>query len=251
MKIQRIGSKWIKTKVLLANEKIKPYIPRTRVLGLESLNPLLNKYRMVYVKPDRGTAGFGIFRVEKISDNQLQYQVNTRLRTFSSIYRLYSSLKKHKLKRTYIIQQGIHLLKYNNKPFDVRIMVQQDINGQWKVTGYLGRVAHPKKIVTNYHDGGTPMPFVKLMASYLPEKKIKEMIKQLKQLGLIIASQMEAKYPRIKEIGIDIGIDKHYKPWIFEVNTKPDPFIFNRLKDKRMFHRIYRYAVGYGRFKRN
>ena len=57
-------------------------------------------------------------------------------------------------------------------------------------------------------------------------------------------------YPGFKEIGVDIGIDKELKPWVLEVNTAPDPFIFNQLKDKKMFFKVLRYARANGRFLR-
>ncbi|MGO4276757.1 YheC/YheD family protein, partial [Paenibacillus sp. TAF58] len=40
------------------------------------------------------------------------------------------------------------------------------------------------------------------------------------------------------------------KPWVLEVNTAPDPFIFNQLKDKKMFFKVLRYARANGRFLR-
>ncbi|UUZ90327.1 YheC/YheD family protein [Paenibacillus sp. P25] len=44
-----------------------------------------------------------------------------------------------------------------------------------------------------------------------------------------------------------MAIDQKLYPWILEVNTWPDPWIFRKLKDKRIFRRIYRYSKAYGR----
>jgi hypothetical protein len=53
---------------------------------------------------------------------------------------------KNKMKREYIVQQGIHLLKYNECIFDFRIMVQKNAKGIWESTGIIVRVANPKKL---------------------------------------------------------------------------------------------------------
>ncbi|MNP63561.1 hypothetical protein D3C76_1589710 [compost metagenome] len=71
----------------------------------------------------------------------------------------------------------------------------------------------------------------------------------LKRLGVSVAKQLDAAYPGIKEIGIDIAVDRSHKSWILEVNTCPDPYIFRILKDKDIFRKVIRYAKAYGRIK--
>jgi len=127
-------------------------------------------------------------------------------------------------------------------------MVQKNPQGRWETTGLIGRLAHPRKIVTNYHNGGTPMAAEKLLAPHMTDRQFTAFRSTLNQLGLDVAAAMERKFPKIKELGIDIGVDKDGKPWILEVNTKPDPFIFRKLPNKTIYRRIYRYAVQYGRF---
>ncbi|MBP1966595.1 YheC/YheD family protein [Paenibacillus aceris] len=241
-----IGSKWVKTKVLLLNKELRKFVPDTKIYNQTNLLAMLNKHKMVYVKPTNGSAGHGVIRVEK--RDKYSFQSGQTARSFPTFLGLYTALNKSKLNRTYLIQQGIHLLTHQNRIFDIRIMVQKNAKRAWETTGYIGRVAHPRKIVTNFHNSGKPLPLEILLSSYLKNEKKKDYIKSLQHLGYQIAAHYQKVYPGFKEIGIDIGIDKNLKPWVLEVNTAPDPFIFNQLKDKRMFFKVLRFARGNGRF---
>ncbi|MNC79431.1 hypothetical protein D3C75_1319120 [compost metagenome] len=52
---------------------------------------------------------------------------------------------------------------------------------------------------------------------------------------------MQKTYPRIRQIGVDVGLDRSLTPWVIEVNMKPDPYIFNQLKDKSMYRKVMKY----------
>ncbi|RIE04883.1 YheC/YheD family protein [Cohnella faecalis] len=43
-------------------------------------------------------------------------------------------------------------------------------------------------------------------------------------------------------VGADIGLDNHLRPWIIELNTNPDPYIFRHLADKRIARKVLSYA---------
>ncbi|WP_127572077.1 YheC/YheD family protein [Paenibacillus xylaniclasticus] len=252
MAIQRVPSKWAKTEVLLRSEHIRNYIPITLLFNRETLKSMLDRYGMVYVKPDSGSFGLGVIRVDKLSHDSkpYQFQLGKRIRRYSTFEDIYKALESVQKGRPYIVQRGISLLQHNNRRFDLRVMVQQNDLGEWETTGIIGRLGHPAKIVTNYHSGGTPLPLSTLMSAHMSEAKQRELHSRLSQLGLDIAKALQARYPRIKEIGVDVAIDHDFRPWVLEVNTRPDPFIFRKLGDPTVFHRIYRYCVGYGRYKK-
>ncbi|KRF13306.1 YheC/YheD family protein [Paenibacillus sp. Soil787] len=241
-----VGSKWAKTKVLLLNKELRKFVPETRIYSQENLLAMLNKHKMVYIKPINGSFGQGVIRVEK--NETYRFQSGKVAKSFRTFLGLYGALNKAKLNRSYLVQQGIHLLTHQKRIFDTRIMVQKSPKKTWEATGYIGRVAHPQKIVTNFHNSGKPLPLELLLAPYLKNRKKNDYIKSLRYLGYQIAMQYQKVYPGFKELGIDIGIDKDLKPWVLEVNTAPDPFIFNQLTDKKMFFKVLRYSRANGRF---
>jgi len=252
MPIQRVVSKLAKTRVLLADPELRPFVPQTLPFSPSSLEDMLGRFGMVYVKPVNGTFGQGVIRVERRAGRRYPYRYQSGVRTdrCSSVGVLYRKLLRVKKPGSYLVQQGIELLKYRKRRFDIRVMVQQNPNSAWETTGMIGRVAHPRRIVTNYHNGGTPMPVDRLLGVHMNRRQLDEFLGKLAAMGTSVASALQRKYPGLKEIGIDIAVDDRFVPWILEVNTKPDPYIFRKLPDRSVFRKVYRYAVLYGRFRK-
>ncbi|MBW4084802.1 YheC/YheD family protein [Paenibacillus sp. S150] len=279
MGIQRVSSKWAKTKVILQNRQLSIFIPETRKYSLEALAELLGIYGTVYVKPDRGTYGSGVMRVEQrtlhlspseqqpindctpnneLADSEepvIEQKVMYILRyakdaeAFSSPQELHAALLPRIRGRIYLIQQGIDLLCRQDRPFDLRVLTQKNLSGAWETTGMLGRVAAPQKVVTNYHSGGSIFSVNDLLKEHMSPGEITTTIQQLKSLGVKIAAQLETAYPGLKEIGLDVAIDPHHDLWLLEVNTLPSIIVFSSFQNKAIYRKIHRYAVAYGRLK--
>jgi len=244
-----VHSKIGKTRAVEAFAALRKHVPLTRRMTHGTLLQMLRDYKMVYVKPNVGMFGNGVIRVEweETKDKAFSYQLGVKESRFDTFDEMYASILKVTNKRHYLAQKGIHLLKYKGNRFDLRVMVQQTPKRSWETTGIIGRVAHPSKIVTNFHSGGTLKPVETLLASYVTGEEQRRYIVKLRALGTQVARAIHAKYRGVKEIGVDVALDKELNPWILEVNTSPDPFIFRRLKDKRIFAKMRRYERSYSR----
>jgi len=221
--------------------EIAGYLPETRWATKSNIQDMLNKYSSLYVKPDKGTGGHGIYKIAKSGRGYVS-KSGTVTRRFASLGALCRSFRKLPHNGKYVAQRGIGLLKHNHRPFDIRVMVQKDKRGRLKATGIVGRLARPGKIVTNFHSGGKPLPVETLLSSYLRDQNRAKYIKELEALGQRASEVLQKCYRSKPAFGVDIAIDSRMKPWVLEINTKPDKSIFNALRDKTMYRRILRYA---------
>ncbi|WP_339269173.1 YheC/YheD family protein [Paenibacillus sp. FSL K6-1330] len=258
MTIQRVASKWAKTKILLKNKGLVSYVPSTRQYSLEALEDMLGTHTLVYIKPDRGTYGMGVMSVEQLhSQNddadettttsyKLRYEQKTEI--FTSLESLHKTLSTLFQGQTYLIQQGIHLLSHKGNPFDLRVLTQKSPSGQWVSTGIIGRVAAKNKIITNHHSGGVVQHYKPLMTEHMTAEEAENIRRELNTLGVNVAAQLQKSYPNLKEIGLDIAIDGRWNIWILEVNTKPALFPFKKFfKDPSIYNQVKKYATAYGR----
>ena len=281
MKIQRVSSKWAKTKVILQSRPLAVYIPETRKYGLEDLKEMLHLYGTVYIKPDRGTYGSGVMRAEQrivhLSPSGQQPEVDEPdqetvgseaevpaepklmyilryakdAEVFTTPEELHAALLPRVRDRIYLVQQGIDLLQHQDRPFDLRVLTQKNPQGSWETTGMLGRVAAPQKVITNYHSGGSIFPVEALFKEHMSSDEMSATLQQLKSLGVRIGAQLETAYPGLKELGLDVAMDQHHDLWLLEVNTLPSIVVFKIFPNKAIYRRIHRYAVAYGRLKPN
>lgn len=256
MAIQRIASKWEKTKVIRQKEALRPYIPDTRKYTFEHLRDMLESYGYVFIKPDQGTYGNGVMSVEHWTDyliegSPLQYKLRygVEYELFLTVEELHTALSARIGQQPYLIQKGIHLLTYRRRKFDIRALVQQTPHKTWETTGFIGRVGAPQKVITNYHGGGDVMLIEDLLGPYLTPKEFAKIYSEMKSVSVQIAAQLARRFPRLKEIGLDIAVDEQHQIWILEVNTMPALFAFKLLHPKEVYKKIRRYAVAYGRLK--
>lgn len=243
----RISDKWAKTNVMLRERGLRAYIPVTRKFSQSTLRSMLQQYQMVYVKPTYGSLGRGVMRVERESGGEYTYQLAGRRQSFGSFDALYRAVKKDTLGKSYLVQQGIHALQYEGRRYDLRVVVQKSPSGGWEPTGTVARIAYPGKIVTNGSQGGTILPAGQVLGASIGPLQRNKLLRSIDQIGIDTIKQLHRRYPKLKEIGLDVAIDRGLHPWILEVNTTPDHCPFAILPDQTMIRRIVDYGRRYGR----
>ncbi|WP_159884579.1 YheC/YheD family protein [Paenibacillus puerhi] len=245
-KLKYISSKLLKTRIVLRDPRLARHVPSTEPFTKENLAAALRRDGMVYVKPDHGSLGVGVMKVERL---EAGYRLHSGVKasTFPTIRGLQQSLLKRIGTKPYLVQQGIRVLRYEGRPFDFRVMIQKNPAGRWECTGIAARVAHPGKAVTNGSQGGTIFTPSTLLLPAAGRHKTDRLLRHMKRLAALTAAVFSRTYPAMHELGLDIAVDRRLKPWVLEVNTRPDPCPFTKLEDRTLVKKIVAYGQAYGR----
>lgn len=239
---QQIASKLLKTRVLEKTESLRPFLPETRWYSSDTLKLMLKRYPIVYIKPDKGGGGGGILRVRKLEDDkyEVRFRACAKITTWSQLDGWLRSC--FIAGKRYLIQQGINLATINGRPFDFRLLLQRP-NKDWKLTGIVAKAAAPGRIVTNHCKGGKPVVAAEalLVAADGDLNTVERWVKMLVWLGLGTADALHAKFTGLRELGIDVGLDKNGRFWIFEVNTRPQFQMFKKIGNRSMYRKIMQF----------
>lgn len=217
---RKVSSKLLKQNALAAHPQIAPHIPNTKTYNASNLNEMLNRYRMVFVKPIKGSLGKGVIQVTKINGGY-SYKVDSKKYKVTSYEALVRGLASKKLKRAYFIQQGIDLLRIDGSPVDYRVKYCID-DGVWNYRVILARVAGPGYAITNLSKGGRKLDYNIAIKQTLGAGAVSQIIGDMKHLTRLCTSVLEQRFPGLTHLGYDYGIDQRGKIWIFEVNTSPN-----------------------------
>lgn len=151
--MRQLASKWLKTKALLHHPHTAVYIPETSLYNEEQLRMMLRQYAFVFIKPVKGGGGSGVMRVAR---GRREYTCTHMERTyrFSSFQALAVGIGKLRLRRPYLIQQGILLATIQDRPVDYRVKVVKE-GQKWFFRSVVARHARPGLVITNLCKGGT------------------------------------------------------------------------------------------------
>lgn len=213
--------------LLRYHASIRYLLPETRYFQRKKdLEGMIKKYPFIYLKPQKGMAGKGIYRLENNKNYfLLKYQQGkeTIEKEFTAFEDAFAFLQE-RCNKPYLIQQGIPLARYKNKAFDFRLLVQKDGYGKWGLTGVGIRLSGEGNITTHVPRGGSIQSPKEILPIVFPNKKSQLIIEQLKGIALTITKVLESKWPTLGEVSMDIGMDRNGDFWFFEANSKPGKF---------------------------
>ncbi|MEH7126078.1 YheC/YheD family protein [Bacillus sp. JJ1773] len=212
--------------LLISEEYLHPFLPETLLATEKSLEELKMKYDSIFIKPIHGSQGRNIIKLSKIN-NSLQAELSTaKGRDHTYLFNTYSEFFKwiqpFLEKRTYIVQQGIPLIKYKNNQLDFRILCHRNLQNSWKATSAVARISAEEQFVSNIARGGEIMKPVHVLTKLSDRKTAIQQLALMKELAVEASSIISHHSDGLMgELGIDIGVDESGKLWIIEVNAKP------------------------------
>ena len=212
--------------LLKEEDYLRPYLPETASLTENTLREMINRYPVLFLKPIHGSQGRNIIKLSS-QNNGLLAELSTgsikeRGIEFSGFQPFFQWLQPFLKKRTYLVQQGIPLIKYKNNQLDFRILCQRNSHNSWKATSGVARVSANDQFVANIARGGQMIKPLRVLTSLSNRENAMQQLSLMKELAIEIASIISQKSDGlVGELGIDIGLDENGKPWIIEVNSKP------------------------------
>jgi hypothetical protein len=222
----RFLSKWEVYDVLRTEEHLHPHIPISKLYSWKNLEEMLMEYRILFLKPIHGSQGRNIIRIELMEDNiVLQFSYFNEKQTnlsVKSVSELLETIAPYMRNATYLIQQGIPFIQYQNRMMDFRVLCHKNTQDTWIVTSVVARLAADKQFVSNIARGGETMKPLKALSLYFDSKTSKQLLIFIKEIAIEFASIISLNAEGLTgELGIDIGIDINGNPWIIEANSKP------------------------------
>lgn len=224
-------SKWETYQILQTNPKLHSYLPDTKKYETpELLLKFLGKYQTVYLKPTNGSLGKDIVRISCIPEG-FRFQYRKKKKAFTGVWptprELSNELPKLVNSKFYIMQQGLDLIRYNERVFDIRVLMQKDGHGIWGNTATVARIAQSGSIFPNIAAGGAAKNMESLWrdltsADWSNSRTYENTI----QISLDALNTLEKHFGIFVEAGLDIGIDALGNIWIIEINSKPSRKVF-------------------------
>jgi len=214
----RYFNKW-EINQALSRTDLKRLLPDTRLFSsISQAHEMVKNYGAVYLKPPNGTLGIGIMRLSRTAGGYRLSTSHGASHEYSTFKNAFEAARSHMTSKGYLMQQEIKLMKFNGHPVDVRVLIQKDGSGQFKITKVFARVASGHQIVTNLATGGTALPLGEVVSG----KSVQSLMPKIRNSATRIANSLEKVSGHLYgELGIDLGIDRNGRVWLIEVNSKP------------------------------
>lgn len=234
----------------MQDHELKASLPRWDILNKENAEVLLPQYDSAYVKPDSLYKGKGVTKIARISKGYLveqRHQTENYKHICSNVDEVLKDLEPYLEDFGHlVIQESIPLRKYNQHPFDLRLLLQKDKKGRWQQTGLAARIAGEDSIISSPRSGGSVEHFDTVMKGLSKESK-RKILENMWRFSLKMANTIDEKIGLYAELGFDLGIDDTGKLWLIEINGKPLKVSIDRLKDHlitvKAYERPLQYAI--------
>lgn len=224
---------------LLKQSNLKPYVPDTFLYNKVNVSELLEKYKLVYIKPSYGCKGKSVHRVELMDNGDIHISLHSLAPRYICRKNEGIQQKLDKLfgLKKYMVQQGIRMSQLDHQYFDIRVLVQKGILGEWTVSTITCRVAYEHYFNTSMCE--TIYDVAEILPRLFSREKTIEILQSLCQVSVKAAQEAETHMGSLGELSVDFVLDEQSKLWIIELNGKPQKNIYKDLKSFKHKQRIY------------
>lgn len=227
-------NKWNIYRVLILDKIAATLLPETeRFQNFDQIEGFLSRHDNVYMKPIHGSFGNGIHQIHYSRKDNMYYcryrdENTNKLRKYRSLEVLINHLLQGYDLNTFLVQQGIPLLRINDQAVDFRIHTNKNRAGVWTVSTMVAKLGGKGSVTTHVRSGGE----IKLLHEIFEDEQICRRVTNMLANAALYISGLIDKHVQghIGEIGFDLGLDKNGHIWLFEANSKPGRTVFQNEK---------------------
>jgi D-alanine-D-alanine ligase-like ATP-grasp enzyme len=146
-------------------------------------------------------------------------------------------------RKTYMVQQGISMSQLDQQYFDIRVLVQKGMIGEWTISTIACRVAHKRYFNTSMCE--YIYDVVEVLPRLFSQEKVNDILKTLRDVSVKAAQEAEIHLGSLGELSVDFAIDKDSNLRIIELNGKPQKSIYNDIKNFKSKKLIYSRPLEY------
>lgn len=231
---------------------LRPYVPDTFLYNEVNVSELLQTNKLVYIKPSYGSKGMSVYRVELTDKGDIHISMHSLAPTYICRKNEDIQEKLDKLlgPETYLVQQGIRMCQLDHQFFDIRVLVQKGIRGEWTVSAITCRVAYEQYFNTSMCEA--VYDAAEIFSRLFTPEKMNEILLSLHEISVKAAREAETHMGSLGELSVDFVLDEQSKLWIIELNGKPQKTLYDDLaclKHKNLIYsRPLEYAYYLSRF---
>jgi UDP-N-acetylmuramoyl-tripeptide--D-alanyl-D-alanine ligase len=218
-----IGSKATVYKNIIKYKDFANYlVPTEALLSAKQLIEFIDRHGAAVIKPSSGCQGINVYFINRIRG---AYIVATGAEKVDYDARQILEFIAERAREDYIIQPYINCRTKSGNSYDLRLHVQKTSAGRWVVGNIFPRIAEQGSIVCNLARGSYTGELTAFLKREFEEDYL-DIKGSVEQFSLQLAAHMdmiqkELYDEELDELGIDIGLDKAKKIWVYEVNWRP------------------------------
>lgn len=202
--------RWDEWQHLAHGERIKGHVLPTYALTsrlCSEIPALLQEYGGVVIKP----------RDSRVESNKVSIQrgrgdskcrwipVKGRSRILSETA-LVRRLRRFRAQRAYIVQRSIAEATYKDQPFTMRVPVQRDGSGRWRVHSGTADLNHTNE----------SHPYHVVLTETFGTSHAESIWDEIRNVSVAVAEGLSKRYEHVADLTIDIGIDREGNVWLHD-----------------------------------
>jgi hypothetical protein len=234
--------KWELWQWLSPSSHLREHLPYTEQLkNVQSLDDMLSLYGSVYLKPIKTKNDNGLFKVDKTSGGYRFVEKSAREKCFHFQEEAAEFLNGLIKQEAYLIQQAVSAMRYENRCFDFKVILQKNRFKHWNCSGIIARFGDKAGITANFGRSRIFLTGKEALRKVFQMNERQVFLKEQEMIELCISAckTLDKCGGNYADLAIDLIIDESLKVWLIDINSLHDHELpLYSLKDRQMYLKV-------------